>query len=245
MNIIKPVDFLSYYIQLKPKFEKLFGENSSKFEEEKTYLISMLTKDSSLFNCAKNNPIDLQNAISYIITSKLSLNPVLGHCYLITYSGQIKLEISYKGMIQLMTTECNLVSCYSELVYSNDKYKPNGIYELPTHDREPFGDRGELQGAYCVFEFKNGRYRKEEMTLKMLLEAKSISKSKNSTAYSKFSDQMYKKIVIRRLAKQVLAESGASLEITNILNEDNKNFNSNSNSKNEFEEFEDFEVIDA
>lgn len=173
------------------------------WEVEAGYARQIINEKDLTYKTAMSNPNSLRDAIINISAVGLSLNKALAYAYLVPRDNQICLDISYKGLVKLATDSGSIKWAKAELVYSNDNFKYNGVHELPIIECDPFGDRGEIVGVYCIAKTSDNDYLVDTMSLKEVNDVKNISKAKNSK-YSwsgAFFGEMAKKTIIKRASK--------------------------------------------
>jgi len=190
--------------QSMPQFRRIADENKLvKWEEESQFALQSLQKNSSLAKC---DPATIQNAIINVAAVGLTLNPADGYAYLIPeYNKQAKinecqLRISFKGLIKAATDTGSVRFVRAEIVRKNDTFTYNGVDEKPTHSMEPFGDRGEIQGVYCVAKISDTEYLTDTMTWDEVQKIRSCAKF--DSVWKQWPEEMAKKAIIKRAAKQ-------------------------------------------
>src|SRR3546814_4153463 len=85
-----------------------------------------------------------------VASTGLTLNPAHGHAYLVPRDGAIVLDISYKGLIKIATDTGSVLWARAECVYGKDTFRYHGPAAMPEHEADPFSERGEIVGAYCI-----------------------------------------------------------------------------------------------
>src|SRR5690606_2753136 len=149
------IQHIEHSKQLVLKTETSFNElaiihGAVNFKREASFAIQALENNSYLAQVAYSNPDSLRNAVINVAAIGLSLNPVSKHAYLVPRDNKVCLDISYLGYIQLAVDVGAIKWAQAEIVCKNDKFTFNGMGMRPTHSFEPFGNRGEIVGAYCV-----------------------------------------------------------------------------------------------
>ena len=86
----------------KSKFVDLVKETSSPllWEKEMSFALQAISGNSALEKC---NPNSITTTMVNVALTGLTLNPKKAYCYLIPRGGKAILDISYQGMIFLMT----------------------------------------------------------------------------------------------------------------------------------------------
>jgi recombination protein RecT len=198
-NLIQVVD------AAQSKFNTIAVSNSDlvKWEEEKQFAIQALQGNEYLQKCV---PHTIQNAVVNIASIGLTLNPARGYAYLVPeYSkangGQeCQLRISFKGLMKIATDSGQIDWIKSDVVKANDKFSFNGAWELPEHTMNPFADRGDPVGVYCVAKLSNGGQLTDVMSWAEVIKIKDCAKTQ--MVWNKWPEEMAKKAIIKRAAKQ-------------------------------------------
>ncbi len=169
-------------------------------------------KDSkALIGCTQNS---IFNAISQVAEIGLTLNPKVGHAYLLprfnfqTGSLECTLEPSFKGLIHLAIEGGSITHCTADVVYKDDFENKRLIFKGAnkeieiSDDLDPFKTQkdSDIYGAYCTAFLKEGGV----ITTVMRRSEIDLARSKagpNSPAWRLWFPEMAKKSVIRRASK--------------------------------------------
>jgi recombination protein RecT len=209
--------------------EKEFNEvNSYKmnFIKEAQFALQLLKGNSFLAETASKDPASLEYAIINLASIGISLNTALKEAYLVPRGGKVCLDISYIGLTKLATDTGSIKWVQAEVVKSKDAFTYNGVGQAPTHKMDPFSDRGEVLGVYCVAKLSTGEYLSTIMS-KAECDAIRDKCSKGSTSWKDFYEEMLKKTVIKRASK-LWPKSERLDTAVNVLNEhEGIDFNSN------------------
>lgn len=127
-------------------------------------------------------------------------------CYAVPYGQQLQFVPSYKGMVKLCKrfSKRPLTDIYAHVVRDGDEFE-NGMddgREYVIYKPKSFND-GPIVGAFAVAQFADGGIKVETMSKVQLDAVKRMSKAQSGTAWKFFSDEMYRKSVIRRLCKNI------------------------------------------
>lgn len=127
-------------------------------------------------------------------------------CYAVPYGQQLQFVPSYKGMVKLCKrfSKRPLTDIYAHVVRDGDEFE-NGMEdgrEYVIYKPKSFND-GPIVGAFAVAQFADGGIKVETMSKVQLDAVKRMSKAQSGTAWKFFSDEMYRKSVIRRLCKNI------------------------------------------
>ena len=221
--------------QLAPDFDGLVHEDATlSFARECHFAKQQLTKSDYSLSIARGNPDSVKAAMLNLATlGDLSLNPANNHAYLVPRDKQICLDISYRGLCKLATDARICQWVQAKMVYQRDYFEMRGIDKEPTHNRNPFGSRGEFEGVYCVIKLTNGDYLTETMAAEDVYKIRDASQSyktaetkkKFNSVWHKWFDQMAMKAVIKRASKMWPTVPGSERfnKAVRILNEQDGN----------------------
>jgi recombination protein RecT len=186
-------------------FERGFNEvNAYKlnFKKEASFALQILKANDFLRNKASANPDSLQAALTNIAAIGITLNPALKEGYLVPRGNQVCLDISYIGLIKLATDTGAIEWVQAEIVKAKDTFKYLGVGKAPLHEMNPFSDRGEVIGVYCVARLASGEFLSTVMSKQDCdaIRDKS-SQSAQKGPWKDFYEEMLKKTVIKRASK--------------------------------------------
>lgn len=200
-------------LQAMPQFRRIADENKLvKWDEESQFAIQALTANRVLREC---NQATIQNAIINVAAVGLTLNPADGYAYLVPqYNKQSRqnecvLRISFKGLIKAATDSGVIEWVRAEVVKQNDTFRFRGVDEKPDHEMEPFGDRGEPVGVYCVAKLKTGEYLTDVMDWAEVEKIRQCAQT--DAVWKQWPIEMAKKAIIKRAAKQWPKSAGSSV----------------------------------
>ena len=190
--------------QSMPQFRRIADENKLvKWEEESQFALQALQKNATLADC---DPATIQNAIINVASVGLTLNPADGYAYLVpeynkhNKQNECQLRISFKGLIKSATDTGCVKWVRAEIVKENDTFRYRGVDEKPQHEMEPFGDRGSPVGVYCVAKIDDGEYLTDVMAWGEVEKIKACAKTQS--VWTQWPEEMAKKAIIKRAAKQ-------------------------------------------
>lgn len=204
-------------------FTEALTDQQLTWEKEKQFAIQALQSNATLFQAAANSARALQNAIINVAAVGISLNPALGHAYLVPRKPdrnspmQVYLDISYKGLVHIATSTGAIEWVQSKLVYSNDTYRNQGVGREPFHEQNTFGEKGDLVGVYCVAKTKSGDYLTEEMDMATIEKIRRASKAENGP-WKHWFEEMVRKSPVKRGSKYWPRSERMSLA-TSVLDE--------------------------
>lgn len=166
--------------------------------------IALLNGNDTLAKFAKQYGTD-QIKLGLIRGAYLGLDALNNEMYLVPYGSQLNFMPSYKGMIKLCikysTREISTI--YAKIVREGDEFVEEIVNGQPsiTFRPKPFNNKT-MVGCFAVCLYKDGGMIYEVMSKDDVEQCKRSSKSKNSPAWS-FYSEMAKKTVLRRLAKSI------------------------------------------
>jgi recombination protein RecT len=191
-------------IEMLPALKDKFNTQNSfnlKFESECLFAKQLIQKSDFTLKTAQNNTNSVRSAVLNVAAVGISLNPALAHAYLVPRDGAIQLDISYKGLVKLATDSGAIEWAKAVLVYENDDFEMNGVWEPPNHKYNPFSkDRGELVGGYCLAKLSTGEHMVDVMTFEELEKVRQTSKANNGP-WKTWPDEMRKKTLVKRASK--------------------------------------------
>lgn len=198
-------DVILYVRKQQDKFLSLNEANGRllDFEQECLFARQQILKNDYTVKVAGENPQSLQAAILNVAAIGISLNPATAHAYLVPRDGAICLDISFRGLVALACDAGAIKWAKTELVYENDKFAWAGPSTPPIHEADPFSDRGELKGGYCLAKMPDGDYMVEVMSAEEIHKIRDTSKAyqKKSGPWINYPDEMAKKTITKRASK--------------------------------------------
>lgn len=143
----------------------------------------------------------------------LGLDFMNRECYLIPYGDQLQFMTDYKGQKKLCKkySKRPIKEIYAKIVKEGDSFQETIVDGEPHIDFKPLPFNNEkVQGAFAVCLFQDGGMIYETMSFDELENVRKKSKMSNKGAWAQFTDEMYKKVVLRRLCK------GIELDFDNV-----------------------------
>lgn len=139
----------------------------------------------------------------------LDPTPAIGHAYIIPFKDHGRpvatFVLGYKGAVWLAAD--NGVHFKSQAICEHDEYDVQlGTQGYIRHRMPAFAtdmDRGRALAYYCIAKFPDSAYEFEVMTSVEVERIRQRSPGKNSPAWTQNYDEMAKKTVLKRLAKNV------------------------------------------
>ena len=167
-------------------------------------------KNSSSGNLLeKCTPDSVYNALLDMVVQGLS--PAKTQCYFIPYGNKATLERSYFGTMKVVKQLSTVKDIYAKIIYEGDEFEAevvDGRWKFVSHKSSWKNQNNPIEGAYCVIEKTDGEkiltiMTKEEIDV-------SWSQSKNKSVQNKFPQEMAKRTIIERAAKDFFNTSDDS-----------------------------------
>lgn len=159
-------------------------------------------KNSSSGNLLlKCTPDSIYNALLDMVTQGLS--PAKTQCYFIPYGNIVKLNRSYFGTMKVVKQLPEVKDIYAQVIFEGDEFEAenvDGRWKFISHKSSWKNQDNPIEGAYCVIEKNDGEKILTIMTKKEIDRA--WSKSRNKSVQNEFPQEMAKRTVINRAAKQ-------------------------------------------
>jgi phage RecT family recombinase len=189
----------------RKRFEQIADKSLVTYDRESLFAMQHLIKSDYAMKIAEQNPKSVILAMANVAATGLSLNPAYGLAYLVPRDGAIRLDISYKGLLQIATDTGSIKWGRADVVYKADSFVYNGPADAPEHRADVFAkDRGEIIGAYCIAKTCDGDILAGVMTLAELHTVRGASESWKRGAVGKkgpwenYFEEMAKKAIIKR-----------------------------------------------
>ena len=212
--------------------EQRWNANNSelKYEEECTFAIEAISKNTLLQKCITEAKDTIQMAVYKVSILNISLNPVLGFAYLIPrYNSsasrmECSLDISYKGMIDILTKTGGIKRIYAYLVYEGDTFEVELGSEDPTIKHKPSFMSKTIKYCYAVAVLPDGEKQFDIMRRDELdyIKSRSESGKKDMGPWKSDYGEQCRKTVIRRLWK-TLPKNDATMKAFIAVGLDNEN----------------------
>lgn len=185
-------------------------------------VMTNIQQNPKLLECT---PISLVGAVMQSAQLGLSLDPILGHAYLVPRRNNKKgateanFQVGYKGLIELMMRSGKVEAVTAHIAYSNEEVTLEfGVDEKLLHTPKPPSERGEMVGVYAVAFLPNGRTKFEWLWKEDVDKIKKFVQASYGP-WVDHEDEMIRKTAVRRLAKF----SPLSIELTKAVAIDEMN----------------------
>jgi recombination protein RecT len=159
------------------------------------------------------------SALSAITTvAELGLELDGRRAHLIPFKNEITLVVDYKGLVELVMRNKDIVSIHADVVCENDifNYSKGIVQDHIINFKEA---RGKVYAVYAVVTFTNGSEKAEVMTFDEVEKIRLNAPGKNSDPWTKWWNEMAKKTVFKRLCKWLPLPAKAQDAITHDDNE--------------------------
>jgi len=216
---------------------------SMNFIKEAGFAIQILTNNQYL---AKADPNSIRHAVANIAQTELTLNPALKYAYLVPRNSKdgLKciLDISYIGMIKLLTDAGSVKNIDAGVIYSNDEYDFRRGNDPYFKHKPALSKRGDMMGAYAIAFLRDGGFQFEIMGKEEIEKVRATSESwKNEkgrqySPWETWTDEMWKKTVLKRLFK-LLPKTHFSETLIAAISNDHNNEMSDLNEESKHEQW--------
>lgn len=162
------------------------------------YALTNSNSGNLLGKCTQDS---IYNALLDMVTQGLS--PAKTQCYFIPYGNKVKLTRSYFGTMKVVKQLPEVKDIYAQVIYEGDDVEiknVEGHKVLVKHDTNWLNQDNPIIGAYCIIEKNDGEKVLTIMTKKEI--DKAWAQSKNKSIQNNFPQEMAKRTVINRAAKQ-------------------------------------------
>jgi len=162
------------------------------------YALKNSASGNLLQTCTQDS---IYNALLDMVTQGLS--PAKTQCYFIPYKNTVKLTRSYFGTMKVVKQLPEVKDIYAQIIFEGDEFEAenvDGRWKFVSHKSSWKNQDNPIEGAYCVIEKTDGEKILTIMTKKEI--DKSWAQSRNGSVQKNFPQEMAKRTVINRAAKQ-------------------------------------------
>lgn len=209
---------------LRDTFESVATDRNALFDREAQYAVQLLEGNDYLLKTAMNNKGSVLAAVTNVAAIGVSLNPALKLAYLVPRKNKVCLDISYMGLMHLAMLSGSIKWVKAEVVREKDRFELDGYEAPPQHVYQPFGDRGQIVGAYVVVKTDDGAFLTHAMAIADVYAIRERSESwkkDQSGPWKTDPAEMIKKTVVKQAYKYWPKVSNQLKEAIQILNVDN------------------------
>jgi len=178
------------------------------FNREAGFAIQILCNNPFLLKCDGDS---IKHAVANVAMTGISLNPALKYAYLVPRKSKegmkCVLDISYIGMIKILTDAGAVKNVDAGVIYANDKYDYRKGSDPYFKHTPTLSGRGEMIGAYAIAFFRDGGFQFEVLGREEIEKIRSTSESWKNEEGRKYSPwetwegEMWKKSALKRLFK--------------------------------------------
>jgi len=209
---------------VREKFEQI--GSSLQFSKEVAFATQSVQKNPILMNC---NPMTVIASLLNVSLTGITLNPILGYAYLIPrrVSGVFEccLDVSYKGLIQILTDSGGVKNMYAHVVYEKDKFTIEyGAEPRLIHQPHLGRDKGQVTGVYGVAVLADGEKSFDYMDVEEInyIKGRSEMGKRGSGPWSTDFNEMAKKTILKRMFKY-LPKNDRLMRVAEAIAIDNEN----------------------
>lgn len=224
--------------QASRRFSGVRTDKELKFAQEKLHVLSLLKRTPKLRECT---PESIYDAMLQAASMGLTLNPTVGHCYIIPRKMRKKKDgeswdkykevpsfayasPSYRGLIHIPVASGAVRFARAEVVFKNDEFGYLGPhhdveYRLNTsHDQQIENNAVEV---FAVAKTSHGDHLSEHMPREIVQRIRNMSEMPNSIMWhpDKLWTEGWKKAVLRRLYKTLPNAPVALATAMEVLNQ--------------------------
>lgn len=178
---------------VKKKITEMVGRNSTGF------ISSVLQVSTNNALLAKAEPMSIYNCAMMAAALNLSINPNLGHAYIVPYGNQAQFQIGWKGLVQLAQRSGQYKAINVVEVYENQFKSFNTLTEELDADFNVEGE-GNVVGYVAYFGLLNGFEKTSYWSIaKVMKHGAKYSKTYNNPrgVWKSDFDAMAKKTVLK------------------------------------------------
>lgn len=184
------------------------------------------SNDGDLIQIAAHVPetkTSIANALMDMVVQ--GLTPAKTQVYFIKYGQKVQMQRSYFGTQAALKRLAEVKDCWANVVHEGDKLEISAKDDrLIVEDWKPTLENldGQIKYVYAVIEMADGSHQYTIMTFKQIKNSWSQTRSKGAVQ-NKFSDEMAKRTVLNRAAKNILNTSDDSDLVVGAINNTTSN----------------------
>jgi len=172
------------------------------FQKEMMYAMQAMSNNSYL---ASTDPKSIASAVLGVAMSGLTLNPVLGHGYLVPRKGKAVFQPGYQGLIYLLIKSGIVKQVEARAVHENDDFSLEYGTETKLAHKPTMKNKGDVIGFYAIATDKNDckyiEYMGKDEVLANAMRSDMNKKNGITGAWQTDFVEMGRKTAIRRLFK--------------------------------------------
>jgi recombination protein RecT len=153
-------------------------------------------------------PLSIIEAIREAASLRLEPTGLLGDAFLVRYGDKARLMPGYRGLMRLARRSGEIDMLDAQVVYAADEFDIDlGSQPRVVHRPALDTDRGNYRGAYAWARMRTGELKVEWMSYADIEQVRRSSKAATNGPWVAFWGEMARKSVLRRLLKQLPANS--------------------------------------
>ncbi|CCF19094.1 protein of unknown function [Pseudorhizobium banfieldiae] len=200
---VSPVNPAPLLEGLRADLAPLLQEAGQSFDRLRTVFMTAVQQNPDILLCSEDS---IRREIRKCAAD--GLVPDNKEAAMIPYKGELQYQPMVLGIIKRVKELGGVFRIDCKLVYKNDEFvldeaDPNSL----SHKSNPFAsaeERGPVVGGYAVFRDEAGNVMHlETMSLEDFERVRKASKAPNSPAWRDWTNEMYRKAVLRRGAKYI------------------------------------------
>jgi recombination protein RecT len=162
--------------------------------------VILYSRDSKLSNCSYGSFVAaIKECASTGLIPETGAN---SPCYFTPRGNQVRFQISYIGLVQLLLRHPNVRQIFAEIVCENDEFEYGVGYSGQSISHVPkFGDRGKMKLAYAVAVLGGGFRQCSVLDAEHIEKRRSKSAQKETGVWKEWPEAMWKKCAVRELSK--------------------------------------------
>ena len=204
----------------RPTFDQM-NLNHLDFNKELEWAIQAFTTNPKLLACEQ---VTVKNALINIVMTGLTLNPVMKLAYLVPRKGKCCLDISYVGLVKVLTDTGSVKSVKAKTVFSKEPFEiEQGTNGFVKHGICKDGKKGHRIGAYSIGVLNDGSNHIEWMYEEELMAIKKRAQATGGAVWSSDEDEMCRKTVVKRHYKYLPKSERAIMAAQAIAFDDENN----------------------
>ena len=215
----RPIDSLRGLLEkAAPKLREVAPKHL-KVDRVIRLMLSACSRNPKLLECSGESVLQF-----CMKCSETGLEPIgAGGAWPVPYenrkTGKVEMQFipDYRGLVNCAKRAECITDAYAEVVRENDAFDCELGLEPRLVHKPDRGDRGALQGAYCIYQLPDGQKRFIYMDAKEITGIRNRSRAAQAGPWVTDESEMWKKTVVRRAMKPF---AGASPQLDAAIDAD-------------------------
>lgn len=207
----------------RPTFDQM-NLNELDFNKELEWAVQIFTGNTYLLSL---NAETVRNSLVNLSMTGLTLNPILKLAYLVPRKGKCCVDVSYMGLIKILTDSGSVQSIKAKPVFSNEPFEIElGTNGYVKHSICKSGTIGHRIGCYSIAVLNDGSNHVEwmyEYQLQAIKQRSESVKSGKASPWLTDEDEMIRKTVVKRHYKYLPKSDRAIMAAQAIAFDDDNN----------------------